>query len=434
MADAMTAAVLAQLPAYRDLPGRDAFRAGLAETVMQFLDMAATGATELSVEARARLRAVSAQRAGQGLTVDDVLRSLQISMQSGWGYLARRLAAATGGADAVVAMADLAVVLVRFVAAVQAELVEGFHAGRSLHDRRRADVLDDLFAGSFSDEKELLDRAQAVGLDLAGEHSLILLVSPGAAADVSLIGRTITEVLPGALAAAMTAQHPPHLALLLSCLPSVTEDSARNQLEALARQHGVTALVGSWRVQTGGVPGAYREALDSTAIAMAAQPGGVVTLDELLPDRCMQSMPDLLLRALVHRTLRSVLRQPELIETLWELHAHESQTATAAALGVHIHTIRRRCDRIRELTGLDVDRPADRFRVDLALHALRHLDLRRPSGDVFSRSRGTSEPTGGTSEPLSHRPNAVYLPEQSAPVRSDRPRQRPPMTFPPRPT
>jgi sugar diacid utilization regulator len=327
--------------------------------------------------------------------LDDVLLSLHVSTQAGWRFMVGSLTSTTAGADAGVAMAELPVVLVRFVAAVHAELVEGYHVSQLRPDQRRAEVLDSLLTGSFDDEHELLARARAVGLDLAGEHSVILLIGAGEAAEESVIRRSVTAMLPDALAVAMTSQPRPHLALLL---PSATLADAGAQLAILARRHGVTALVASWRLRVGEVPGAYREARESTALAATVRPGRVVLMDELLADSCVQALPGLLQRALVERTLGSVLRlsrhdRDRLIGTLWSLHEHASQADAAAALGVHTHTVRRRCERVRALTGLDINRPADRFRLDLALHALRLSDAGSADHDIFSRSGAPSEPT-----------------------------------------
>lgn len=97
-----------------------------------------------------------------------------------------------------------------------------------------------------------------------------------------------------------------------------------------------------------------------------------------MPYRYLLTLPHPVLNALVGETLGAVLSRPRserrrLIDMLWSRHLHDTDTAAGRALGVDPKTLRRRKDRVRTLTGLDPDRPADRFRLDLGLYALQLL-------------------------------------------------------------
>jgi DNA-binding PucR family transcriptional regulator len=74
----------------------------------------------------------------------------------------------------------------------------------------------------------------------------------------------------------------------------------------------------------------------------------------------------------------------ELVKTLETFLANDgSMTATFKELFTHRHTIRYRLERIKELTGLDVNSTDGRERLSLGLKAMRVLGLRAPSAPVF---------------------------------------------------
>ena len=74
----------------------------------------------------------------------------------------------------------------------------------------------------------------------------------------------------------------------------------------------------------------------------------------------------------------------ELVGTLEAFLANDgSMAATYKQLFTHRHTIRYRLERIRELTGLDVNSTDGRERLGLGLKAMRVLGVRAPSAPVF---------------------------------------------------
>jgi sugar diacid utilization regulator len=391
MADAMTAAVLAEVPAYRQMPppAREDYRAGLAHVVELFLAMAVSTTAELPVAAKGWLRELGAERARQDLTLSAVLASLQVSMQAGWRHVAATVERSGDRLMIRAAMAELPVVLVRFVAQVEAELVAGYTEGRTGQARRRSELLDDLLAGSFTADEDLLRRAQATGLDLSGTCGLVVVTGPGGAAEITRAGEDVATALPGAITVSMTASQPPHTAIMVPDRSPGAQAHARAAMAKAVAEHQATALVAGWLAGPSALHHAYRQAGEALVLALTVGARGVVHIDELLPDRCLLAVPIELLRETAERTLGRVLALSErdrgaLIDTLWALHRHDNATKAAVALAVHEKTVHHRRTRVRELTGLDLDRPADRFRLYFALHALR-LTTSNPTGAPDSR-------------------------------------------------
>ena len=107
--------------------------------------------------------------------------------------------------------------------------------------------------------------------------------------------------------------------------------------------------------------GQLSEALDElrTVVDLAAAAGhsGVVQIDDHLPELLLRKSPRLAarLRARVYGQLSA--HDPELARTLDVLVEHDfDRAAAAAALPVHRNTLGNRINRIRAVTGLDIDR------------------------------------------------------------------------------
>jgi purine catabolism regulator len=97
--------------------------------------------------------------------------------------------------------------------------------------------------------------------------------------------------------------------------------------------------------------------------------------DELIPQLVLAQNPRLAERFVVHslgRLLDAKTRNREqLLETLQAYVSEGSVKDAAAALKLHRHTVLYRLDKLRELLGADLDTPASRLRLQLA------LDLRK---------------------------------------------------------
>lgn len=154
------------------------------------------------------------------------------------------------------------------------------------------------------------------------------------------------------------------------------------------------------RLSVGASGLATAELADAATLAVRlVPPGSVVRFDELLPYRSLAGLSRPELESLVRETLGGILRQApaerdRLIATLWARHRHDTDSGAVRALAIDPRALRRRRDRIHELTGLDPSRQSDRFRLDLGLHALRLLGSHnpgiRPNFDIATRTATAS--------------------------------------------
>lgn len=107
----------------------------------------------------------------------------------------------------------------------------------------------------------------------------------------------------------------------------------------------------------------------------------VLDVDELLVYDVLATATSTARTAVVRDILGPVLRLPgdtgrRLLTTLDTLHWHNGSAKSAArSLGVHVKTIHNRLRRIEELTGLCLDHPPDRLRVEVALYLLRVTEV-----------------------------------------------------------
>lgn len=102
--------------------------------------------------------------------------------------------------------------------------------------------------------------------------------------------------------------------------------------------------------------------------------------EELLVFRMLAATDTSVHADVVREVLGPVLAQPggggRLIATLDALHWNEGSAKRAARkLGVHVKTVHNRLRRLEDLTGLCLDHPPDRLRIDVALYLLRASEL-----------------------------------------------------------
>lgn len=155
----------------------------------------------------------------------------------------------------------------------------------------------------------------------------------------------------------------PHLAVAV-------DDESRQVVARLAGTHGWLVLLSPHA--------SYRRA--GTLLLLATRlptTRRVLGVEELLVYQVLAATSDDEQEAVIQDVLGPVLSLPEaiatrLLSTLEALHWNEgSAKATARALGLHSKTVLNRLRRFEGLTGLCLDRPPDRLRVDVALYLLR---------------------------------------------------------------
>ncbi|MBW3669455.1 MAG: helix-turn-helix domain-containing protein [Actinobacteria bacterium] len=140
----------------------------------------------------------------------------------------------------------------------------------------------------------------------------------------------------------------------------------------------------------------------------------VLAVEELLVYQVLAATSDEEQEAVIQDVFGPVLGLPgsittRLLCTLEALHWNEgSAKATARALGLHSKTVLNRLRRFEELTGLCLDRPPDRLRVDVALYLMRvrgrlaRVEVADPAAAadaVYNRSNGAGGMRMGWAQP-----------------------------------
>jgi sugar diacid utilization regulator len=154
---------------------------------------------------------------------------------------------------------------------------------------------------------------------------------------------------------------------------SLQQEAVKRSGVARAR---VRAGIGGYHAGLRGISASYLEAQQAIEVGRKLRPDAVVHRhDEVIPQLVLAQNPRLAERFVQHSL--GALLEPrarnteQLLETLQAYLAAGSVKDAAAALNLHRHTVLYRLDKLRELLGADLDAPASRMRLQLA------LDLRK---------------------------------------------------------
>ncbi len=240
--------------------------------------------------------------------------------------------------------------------------------------RLRRDLVEDLLAGT--DEESALARAQALGYDLERSHRVVVVERQGRAdggADplFHAVQRAAGQTGAGSLLVSRTGT-----VVLLASQDLDWEKLRRAVLHELGGGR-VRIGVGGSCGRVGDFPRSYREAQTALRVQAGSQgPERVTVFDELGVYRLLSRLED---TAEVERFVRDWLgalldydarKQSELVRTLSVyLERGGNYNATAQALAVHRSTLKYRLQRIRELSGHDVNDPDSHFNLQLATRA-----------------------------------------------------------------
>ncbi len=272
----------------------------------------------------------------------------------------------------------------------------------------RGDFVDDLVGGHYGSVELLLQRARYLGADLA-EGALVMVV------DIDDFARYLArrrpkepaiQELKRRLADAVRLQtrqlfsnfllgpRSDNVILFLGSSEGEEPDELPEKAQLLAKgvQRYVKGLlpdltvsvgIGGYKKDPAQLPEAYSEAGVALEIGHRIHgPSSVSTFAETgtykLLFRVLQENPEEL-EAFYAETLEPVVHYDsrygtELVQTLITYLGNDASTVrTAGDLFAHRHTIRYRLDRVSELTGLDVDKSADRERLTLGIKAMQLL-------------------------------------------------------------
>jgi purine catabolism regulator len=150
--------------------------------------------------------------------------------------------------------------------------------------------------------------------------------------------------------------------------------------EAVQRSGGVKARVragiGGYYPGLRGISRSYLEAQQAIEVGRKLRPDAVVHRhDEVIPQLVLAQNPLLAERFVAHSLGRltdgKVRNREQLLETLEAYLTSGSVKDAAAALNLHRHTVLYRLEKLRDLLGGDLDSPATRLQLQLA------LDLRK---------------------------------------------------------
>ena len=280
----------------------------------------------------------------------------------------------------------------------------------------RGDFVDDLVGGHYGTVELLLQRARYLGADLS-EGALVMVVDIDDFAHYLARRRPkepAIQELKRRLADAVRLQtrqqfsnfllgpRSDNVILFLGLAEGEESDELLEKAQLLARgvQRYVKGLLPDLTVSVGiggykRDPAQLREAYSEAGVALEIGhrihgPSSVSTFSETgtykLLFRVLQENPEEL-ETFYGETLEPVVHYDsrygtELVQTLMTYLGNDASTVrTAGDLFAHRHTIRYRLDRVGELTGLDVDKSADRERLTLGIKAMQLLGRvpQRPS-------------------------------------------------------
>ena len=347
-----------------------------------------------------RFRARGEEAAQQGVALRALL---DLYLSSAW-RLWRELpavVAAQSDPNAVVAAGE---VMLRAVDDAVAELAEGFQlARRSLVRSQvsaRREFVDDLLTGG-ADVVGLLGRASGFGLHLSGPHAVAVVTAAREFTDDNPLVRAVERAVLGSKgdADALVASKSGKLVVVFAApdrdavdhvLAGIrsalgpgtgpgTDDDGRVQLQRRALDDTWQIAVGRPRATASGVVASYREALDALDLAQRLSLNApIIDARDLLVYRVLvndrPAVTDLI-QTLLTPLLEARGGAGPMIDTLLAYFSAGGNTAkTARDLHLSVRAVTYRLDRIRELTGQNVNDPNDSFALHAAVLGAKLLD------------------------------------------------------------
>jgi carbohydrate diacid regulator len=367
-------------------PQRDAIVRACAAGLDLFLATAREARPATQEELR-RVAQLGILQARSSQSVEPILAAYRIAARVAWDEILR----AWRGHPEATPEAIMLVANYVFAALdqVAAEVTKTYLHAREQHMQRgtraHARLIHALISDNFDSELELQRQALALNTPLA------------ATGYVAIVGKLVLGNRDGerggqALAEVVASLETPRGALVHATDPSTLVvlwpagsmsdlDHARqfvHQLQEEAAQRSgavkarVRAGIGGYHTGMHGISRSYLEAQQALEAGRKLRPDSVVHgHDEVIPHLVLAQNPRLAERFVAHslgRLMDPKLRnRAQLLETLEAYLAKGSVKDAATALGLHRHTVLYRLDKLKELLGGDIDVPATRLRLQLAL-------------------------------------------------------------------
>lgn len=275
---------------------------------------------------------------------------------------------------------------------VAAEVTRSYLHAREQHllrgTRARTRLFHALVSDTFDSELALQKQALAVNLPIAGGYIAVVLKLIHAAADGERGGEGLAELAAQLELPARAIAHatePNTLVVLWPADSAEAPEGAReltDQVQEAAdvrwgpKRARIRAGLGSYHPGLRGVSRSYVEALQAVEVGRKLRPEVAVHHhDEVAPYMVLEQNP-LTSERYVERVLGPLLEGERgrdlLLETMTAYLSRGSVKEAAEDLHLHRHTVLYRLEKVRELLGRDLDSPAARFRLQLALD-LRNL-------------------------------------------------------------
>jgi len=272
---------------------------------------------------------------------------------------------------------------------VAAEVTKTYLHAREQHMQRgtraHARLFHALISDNFDSELELQRQALALNTPLGasgyiaivcklvvgtrdGERGGEALAEVAASLDTPR-GTLVHATDPGTLVVLWPADSLPAVEGARHFLTQLQEEAAQRSGSLRAR---VRAGIGGYHAGLHGISRSYLEAQQALEAGRKLRPDSLAHgHDEVIPQLVLAQNPLLAERFVEHslgRLMDPKLRnRAQLVETLDAYLAKGSVKDAASALGLHRHTVLYRLERLKELLGGDLDVPATRLRLQLAL-------------------------------------------------------------------
>jgi purine catabolism regulator len=235
--------------------------------------------------------------------------------------------------------------------------------------RARTRLFHSLISDTFDSELEVRKQALALNVTLATAYVALVIKSEGPGPDLA---RTLD--LPSTSLADTTDPHT--LVVLWPAEGDAVAGAVREALSRLREGAGRRFRAGLGGAHSGlrGISRSYLEAQQAVEVGRKLRPDAVLHQhDEVAPYLVLAQNPVVAERYVQHVLGRLVANDSRgtLLKTLEAVLTRGSIKDAAAALGLHRHTVLYRLERLQELIGGDLESPAMRQRLLLA------LDLRK---------------------------------------------------------
>ncbi len=274
--------------------------------------------------------------------------------------------------------------------------------------RLRRDLVHDLLAGI--DDESALTRAEALDYDLRRPHRVVIVEGKGRARAHDALLNAVRRAMRQARQDGLFETWSGNVAIVTASQAS-WEQLRRTIMSDLGGQCHIG--VGGPCARPSELPRSLREAHLALRLQKTLLPGNnACEYPKLGIFRMLAAIPDLTdVDSFVREWLGSLLdydarRKAELVHTLTQYLEHGGNyDATAAELSVHKSTLKYRLQRIRELTGLELNDPDVHFNLQLATRAWGTLQAlraeRRPlAADATQPPQHRTMPSASHSPPL----------------------------------